>query len=54
MAGGGSVHVWGGIHHGGELMLISFGYFDKCDTKCDHLVLTSFVAAQMMPYQCHQ
>jgi len=23
-------------------MLISFGYFDKCDTKFDHLVLTSF------------
>jgi predicted XRE-type DNA-binding protein len=29
----------------GELMLISFGYFDKCG----HLVLTSFVADQMMP-----
>jgi hypothetical protein len=25
-------------------MLISFGYFDKGDNKCDHPVLTSFVA----------
>jgi hypothetical protein len=30
-------------------MLISFGYFAKCDTKFDHLVLRSFVADQMMP-----